>query len=243
MVKAYIKALSHHFPDKILSNEDLIKEFPEWTVEKIADKIGIKKRFIASETETAGDMAQKAAEKLFREFNINPSEVDFIMLCTQSPDYFLPTTACLLQEKLHISVSAGALDFNLGCSGYIYGLALARGLIAASIARNILLLTSDTYTKYMHPSDKVNRSIFSDAATATLISTSGFAEIMDFELGTDGRGAENLIVKTGGLRKKKPGAFILTKLVIPDQMIIFIWMVWKYLISLLQKFRNWLPTH
>jgi len=200
MKKSYIKAISYYLPETILSNEQLIQEFPEWTVDKIANKIGVDNRHIASMDETAGDMAEKAAQKLFKENNIAPTEIDFILLCTQSPDYFLPTTACVLQERLGISTSSGALDFNLGCSGYIYGLALAKGLVVGGIANNVLLLTAETYTKHIHEKDKGNRTIFGDAAAATLISTEGFAEILGFSLGTDGKGAENLIVKRGAFR-------------------------------------------
>ena len=122
------------------------------------------------------------------------------MLCTQSPDYFLPSTACILQHRLGIPNTAGAFDYNLGCSGCIYGLAIAKGLITAGIAKNVLILTAETYLKYLHPSDKSNRSIFGDGAAACLVSTEGFAEIGDFSLGTDGSGAEHLIVKTGASR-------------------------------------------
>jgi 3-oxoacyl-[acyl-carrier-protein] synthase-3 len=154
-------------------------------------------------------MAEKAARKLFGEYQIDPKSIDFLMLCTQSPDYFLPSTACLLQNSLGIPTSAGAFDYNLGCSGCIYGLAMAKGLITAGIAKNVLLLTAETYNKYLHPSDKSNRSIFGDGAAACLISTDGFAEIGEFVLGTDGRGANNLIVKTGASRQKKvTGQFV-----------------------------------
>ena len=115
------------------------------------------------------------------------------MLCTQSPDYHLPPTACILQDKLGIPKSSGAFDYDLGCSGCVYGLAVAKGLIAAGIANNVLLLTAETYNKYLNPSDKSNRSIFGDGAAACLISTSGFAEIGEFSLGTDGSGADKLI--------------------------------------------------
>jgi 3-oxoacyl-[acyl-carrier-protein] synthase-3 len=145
-------------------------------------------------------MAVTVSKKLFDEHNISPNDIDFVLLCTQSPDYFLPTTACLVQNRLNIPTTAGALDFNLGCSGYIYGLAIAKGLISANIAKNVLLITSESYTKFIHPKDKSNRTIFGDGASATLISTDGFAEILDFELGTDGSGAENLIVKNGATR-------------------------------------------
>jgi 3-oxoacyl-[acyl-carrier-protein] synthase-3 len=200
-MKSYIKAISYYLPENVVTNEDLVKEFPEWTVEKVAGKVGVHQRHIASENETASDMATKASEKLFAEHGIDRSIVDFVLLCTQSPDYFLPTSACLIQNRLGLSTSCGALDYNLGCSGFVYGLSLAKGLLAGGIAKNVLLLTAETYSKHIHPKDKGDRTIFGDAATATLISTDGFAAIGDFCLGTDGRGAENLIVRKGGLRQ------------------------------------------
>ena len=200
---AYIKAISYYLPEKVVTNEELLKEFPEWSVDKVAQKVGVDSRHLASEGETAGDMAEKAARILFKEHDIDPQSIDFIMLCTQSPDYFLPSTACILQDRLGIPTSAGAFDYNLGCSGCIYGMAIAKGLIASGIAKNVLLLTAETYNKYLHPSDKSNRSIFGDGAAACLISTEGIAEIGEFSLGTDGSGANNLIVKTGAARQNQ----------------------------------------
>lgn len=200
---AYIKGISYYLPEWVVTNEELLKEFPEWSVDKVAKKVGVNSRHLAAEDETAGDMAEKAARKLFEEYNVSPSDIDFVMLCTQSPDYFLPSTACILQHKLGIPTTAGAFDYNLGCSGCVYGLAMAKGLIAAGIAKNVLVLTAETYNKYLHPSDKSNRSIFGDGAAACLVSTEGFAEIGEFSLGTDGSGAENLIVKTGASRCKQ----------------------------------------
>ena len=200
---AFIKAVSYYLPKKVVTNEELIQEFPEWTVEKIAGKVGVSERHLAAENETAGDMAIKAAEKLFVENNISRDSIDFVLLCTQSPDYFLPSTACLIQDKLGLPTSCGAFDFNLGCSGYEYGLAVAKGLVAGGIAKNILLLTAETYNKYLHHRDKGNKTIFGDGASATLVSTEGFAEIGEFVLGTNGSGAECLIVKTGASRDKE----------------------------------------
>lgn len=203
-MKAYIKALSYYLPERIVSNEELLKDFPEWSVDKVAAKVGVNSRHLAAENETAGDLAEKAARKLFEEHCISPSDIDFLLLCTQSPDYFLPSTACLLQHRLGIPTTSGAFDYNLGCSGCIYGLAVAKGLISAGIAQNVLLLTAETYNKYLHSSDKSNRSIFGDGAAACLVSKQGFAEIGDFVYGTDGGGAENLIVKTGAARHRNP---------------------------------------
>jgi 3-oxoacyl-[acyl-carrier-protein] synthase-3 len=202
-MKAYISDISYYLPELQLTNAELVKDFPEWTVEKVASKIGVNKRFIAADDETAMDMAVKVGEKLFsKNHAINRNDIDFILFCTQSPDYFLPASACIIQDKLNIPTTCGALDFNLGCSGYVYGLSLAKGLITAGIAKNVLLLTSETYSKHLHPKDKGNRTIFGDGASASLISTTGFAEIGNFSLGTDGSGANNLIIKTGAFRHK-----------------------------------------
>ena len=199
-MKAFIKGISYYLPEQIITNHELVQDFPEWSVEKVAVKLGVVQRHVAKNDELSSDMAIKAANILFDEYAIEPAEIDYVLFCTQSPDYFLPTSACIIQDKLGIPTNAGALDFNLGCSGFVYGLSLAKGLVIAGIAKNVLLLTSETYSKYIHPKDKSNRTIFGDAATATLISDNGFAEILNFALGTDGRGANNLIVKTGGLR-------------------------------------------
>lgn len=200
MEKGYIKAISYYLPEKIVTNEDIVRDFPEWSIEKIASKVGISKRHIAKSGETAMDMAVKAAECLFAEHPINREEVDYLLFCTQSPDFKLPTSACILQSRLGLRTQIGALDFNLGCSGYVYGLSLAKGLVCAGVARNVLLLTGETYSKLLHPKDKGNRTIFGDAASATWVSTSGMAEIGNFCLGTDGSGAKNLIVRSGGAR-------------------------------------------
>lgn len=203
-MKAYIKAISYALPEKVITNNDLMRDFPEWTAKKVADKLGVKQRHVVSETETATDLAIQAAENLFKEnSNIRRETIDFVLLCTQSPDYFLPTSACIIQHRLGLSTHIGALDFNMGCSGFVYGLSLVKGLLLGGIAKNVLLLTSETYNKHIHPKDKSNRTIFGDAAAACLVSTDGWAEIGKFSLGTDGSGAENLMVKTGAMRYKE----------------------------------------
>ena len=199
-MEAYIRTISYYLPEKVVTNEQLVEEFPEWSVEKIAKKVGINERHIAAEDETAGDMAFKAADKLILDNGIDKSTIDFVLLCTQSPDYFLPSTSCIIQSKLGLSSKCGAFDFNLGCSGYEYGLAVAKGLIVGGIAKNILLLTAETYNKHIHPKDKGNRTIFGDGASASLISTDGFAKIGEFVLGSDGSGYDRLIHKTGAMR-------------------------------------------
>ena len=203
-MKAYIKGISYFLPEKIVTNADIVSQFPEWSVDKIISKIGIKERHIAGENETASDLAVKAAEKLIAEYKIDKNMIDYVILVTQSPDYVLPTTACIIQERLGLSTSIGAIDVNQGCSGFIVGISLAKGLVVGEMAKNVLLLTAETYSKHIHPKDKGNRTIFGDGAAATLISKEGIAEIRNFSFGTDGKGAENLIVKTGGQRMKDP---------------------------------------
>jgi len=195
---SYLHSIEYYLPENTLDNDKLSQEFPEWEAEKILEKVGIRNRHIVSKNETALDMAYQAAEKLLK--NFDRELVDFVLVCTQSPDYYLPTGACILQDMLKLRKDIGAFDYNLGCSGYIYGLALAKSLINSQVASTVLLIMAETYSKHIHPSDKSNRSIFGDAATATLILSSAKENIHEFELGTDGKGKDNLIVKRWGMR-------------------------------------------
>ena len=199
---ASLRTIHSYLPEKLLSNQDLAKEFPDWKTENIYEKTGIATRAISGKDECASDLAFAACTKLFASGLIKRSEIDFLLLCTQSPDYFLPTTACILQDRLGLPTHCGALDFNLGCSGYVYGLSIAKGLIASGSAKNVLLVTSETYSKFINKSDRSVRTIFGDGAAASLISISDDPKdsIGPFVFGTDGRGAENLMVPAGGMR-------------------------------------------
>jgi len=205
MTRAQISAIDYYLPEAVLTNDDIERLYPTFPAKRVEEKTGIKARHIAAEDETATDMAVKAAQKLFDRNVCAPEEIDFLMLCTQSPDHFLPTSACLIQNRLRIPKKCGAFDFNLGCSGFVYGLAVSRALVENGLAANVLLLTADTYTKFIHPMDRSVRTLFGDAATATLIrrvETNGSDAplIGPFVFGTDGSGAELLIVPAGGLR-------------------------------------------
>ncbi len=197
---AEIGPIAIHFPRRIETNDQLNAEFPEWDMKTIGEKTGINQRYIAEPNETASDLAVQAAEKLFREHSIDPSSIDFVLLCTQTPDYPLPTTACLIQQRLGLRDNCGALDFNLGCSGFVYGMALADGLIRTGAAKRILFLTAETYSKYIVKDDRSLRTIFGDAAAATLIDASDEAGVRAFQFGTDGSGADTLLVADGGAR-------------------------------------------
>ncbi len=197
---AEIGPIAVHFPDRLETNAQLQAEFPDWDLTLIAEKTGIQSRYIAAPAETASDLAVAASEKLFDEHGIDRASIDFVLLCTQTPDYPLPTTACLIQQRLGLQDSCGALDFNLGCSGFVYGLAIAEGLIQCGAARRILLLTAETYSKYIDAEDRSLRTIFGDAAAATLVQASDEQSVRAFQFGTDGSGADTLLVADGGAR-------------------------------------------
>ncbi|MBO9585945.1 MAG: ketoacyl-ACP synthase III [Flavobacterium sp.] len=192
---AVITNIEYVFPEQKISNVDLANRFPDYDFGKFEEKVGIINRYWVEDNETAFDLAKKACEKLLKK--INKEEIDYILYCTQSPEYFLPTTACVLQNHLKLRKDIGALDFNLGCSGYVYGVSIAKGLINSGQAKKVLLVTAETYSKYLHPNDRSNRAIFGDAAAATLISNSDKECIGEFLFGTDGAGYDKLIVKNG----------------------------------------------
>jgi 3-oxoacyl-[acyl-carrier-protein] synthase III len=209
MVTARILAIDYFLPDGQLTNEGLSREFPEWTVEKIASKTGIHTRHIVAADEFSSDLAVKAAERLFTDHEIDRESIDFVILCTQSPDFYMPSTAGAVQHRLGLRHGIGATDINLGCSGFVYALGLAKGLVESRLASNVLVITVDTYSRYINPGDKSVRTLFGDGASATLVSGVD-DEIQDdaiqrerlyaFTYGTDGRGADSLIVPNGGLR-------------------------------------------
>ena len=202
---ASILGIACHLPARVQTNEDLARANPDWKMDALQETCGIQARHIAAPDETAADLGLQAAGKLLERRLVDPGEIDFLLYCTQSPDHYLPSTSCVLQHQLGLGKHIGALDFNLGCSGYVYGLFLAKCFILNGAARNVLLIAADTYTKYIHPRDRTVRVLFGDGATATLVggTTTGTGRIGEFVLGTNGSGAENLIVPSGGLRKPR----------------------------------------
>ncbi len=207
---AKIRAIDYHIPEAYISNEQLASEIPNWSAEKVNKKTGISRRYIAEHDECSSDLGVLAVESLFANGSCHPDNIDFILFCTQTPDYFLPTTACIIQDRLGINTRAGAMDFNLGCSGYIYGLGIAKGLIETGQSDGVLLITSETYSKLIHPQDGGVRSLFSDGAAATFISSAAQKtdkpSIGPFVYGTDGSGAKNLIVSDGAFRNRTGAA-------------------------------------
>lgn len=203
--------IQYSLPERVLTNAELVGMFPEWTEEKVLAKTGIAERRVA-DGESALDLAVSAAKKL------DLDGVDFLLLCTQSGEYRLPSSACLLQDRLGLPKSVGALAFDHGCSGFIYGLSLAKGLVVGGMAKKVLLVTAETYTKYIAPEDKSTRTIFGDGAAATVIDKANAAKIGEFVFGTDGSGYDKLIVRDGKLFMDGPEIFNFTLDVVPKTM-------------------------
>ena len=202
----------------VLSTDELVKEYPEWTAEKVVAKTGVVSRHVAVDGETALDLAERAADELLASCGIKVGDVDFLLLCTQSPEYKLPSSACLLQSRLGIPTSAGALSFDHGCSGFVYGLSIAKGLVLGGMAKNVLLVTAETYTKYIAQEDRSTRTIFGDGAAATLVDEEAAGKIGAFSFGTDGSGADKLVVRDGRLFMDGPEIFNFTLDIVPKTM-------------------------
>lgn len=202
-----ITAISSYLPDHLLTNQELAVRFPRWTADKLLSKTGISERRIAAPGETAGDLALKAAQKLLAAAEIKAANIDMLLLVTQTPDQALPATACRIHYELGLSKQCGAFDLNQGCSGYIYGLAVADGMIAAGIADNALLLTADTYSKLIHPDNQSVVPLFGDGASATLIQSDSNNDVTcvgPFGFGTDGSGGDLLCCTYNGSKVPWP---------------------------------------
>lgn len=203
-ISAAITAIEYALPERVLTNAELAATHPDWQLDKIAAKTGIRQRHIAAPSECASDLAVAAGNELFRSGAISPAGIDTLVVCTQSPDYVLPTTACIVQDRLGIPTSAAAFDVNLGCSGYVYGLGIAKGLVESGQSATVLLITVDTYSKYLADDDRSVRPLFGDGAAATLVRACPRKAAGPFLArpvwGTDGSGAKNLFLKAGAAK-------------------------------------------
>ncbi len=200
-----IAAVDYELPVRVLSNDELAEAIPGFDANKIFEKTGIRERRISAPDEMASDLAFRAAARLLATHAIATDSIDFLIFCTQSPDYAAPTTACLLQRRLSLPTSCAAFDINLGCSGYVYSLSLAYAYITSGLFKQGLLLAADTYTKYRELSDRTTAPIFGDAGSATLVTADDRTGIEAFVLGTDGSGEDRLILRRGALRTGQAG--------------------------------------
>ena len=197
---AGIKSIATYFPKNRVDNEELIRRFGLST-EFLMDKVGVMTRAIADKDETTSDMCFAAAQLLFKKNPaLDPSAVDLLIVCTQNPDYRLPHTSALLQDRLNLPNTVAAFDINLGCSGYVYSLAVCKSLIESLGFKNVVLLTADPYSKVLDPEDSSSAAVFGDAATATWLSNRADNTIGLFTFGTDGSRAADLMIRGGGVK-------------------------------------------
>jgi len=201
-MKATIAGIESALPERRVTNADLAREHPDWDMEKIAQRSGVLERRVCSPDETALDLGQRASERLLERLAVRPRDVGALIMCTQSPDHILPPNAPLLQHRLKLPTSVPAFDFTLACSGYVYGLFVAKALIVSGAVDSVLLITADSYSRYMHPQDRSTITLIGDAGAATLIRSAeeGNVGIGEFVLGTDGGDAEIFAIQAGGAR-------------------------------------------
>ncbi|MCD6068736.1 MAG: fabH1 [Bacteroidetes bacterium] len=195
-----IRHIEYYLPETLVTNEDLQRENPSWDMNRAAEKTGVYNRHFAKENETAFDMACKACNQLFASGVVKKEEIDGIIFCTQSPDYLLPSNAFLIHKYLGLKQSVFAFDYNLACSGYIYGMAIARGFFATNLATNILLINGDTYSKFINPKDRSTRILFGDGASVSLLSKTEKDGIIDIVLESSGKDYESFYLPGGGSR-------------------------------------------
>jgi 3-oxoacyl-[acyl-carrier-protein] synthase-3 len=198
--RARIAAIDYALPGRRVSNAMLADMHPGWQMEQVVLRTGVKERYWCKADETALDLADIACRKVLARAGWEAREIDAVLFCTQSPDQVMPPNACLLQARLGLSNSVAALDFSLACSGFIYGLYLAKALVESGAARRVLLVTGETYSKWMHPDDRGPITLFGDGAAATLIEP-GRRGIESILVRTNGHGAEVFRIPAGGARQ------------------------------------------
>lgn len=200
-MKAYIKYISEFYPKKSYSNDDFYKEFPKMEAQKEnLLRVGVTNRYIVDKGTTSSDIAVKAAEKMFKEHNVNPKDIEFLIFCSGEFDHYTPTSSAIIQDRLGLSTHVGAIDFVSSCTGYIHSLSVAKGMIESNGLKNVLLLCVSTLTKEFHEKDANSKFLFGDGATATFIDSREEFGIGQFVFGTDGSRSDYLMIRDGGAR-------------------------------------------
>ncbi len=195
-----IRAIASRLPDRVVTNEDLQRERPDWPMDQVALRSGVLSRRIVAEGETALDLAEHAARALLDGQPGLRERVGALLFCTQTGDHVMPPNACILHHRLGLPENVLAFDYNLACSGFVYGLAVAQGLIASRLSTDVLLVTADTYSKLIHPGDRSARTLFGDGAAATWLDGAETGGLVDVICATSGRDHARFVVPAGGCR-------------------------------------------
>jgi len=196
-----IRGVECELGSQTLSFEELEQRFGAEAMRKVYAGSGIRNRRVAPAGVCGSDLAFAAADRLLTRTGVSRDSIDLLIHCTQTPDYLMPTTACLLQNRLGLSKQVAAFDINLGCSQYVYALSVAHSMIVAGVANRALLLTGDTMSRTLNPKDRALVPLLGDAGSATLIEAASAGQgFLAFELGTDGSGANYLMTPASACR-------------------------------------------
>lgn len=194
-----IKSTGAYLPVKILSNKDLEK-IVDTSDEWITTRTGIKTRRVAAEHEATSDMAYEAAKIALKRANMDPEEVELIIVATITPDMFFPSTGCFVQDRLGAK-NAVAMDVNAACSGYIYSLVIACKFLGTGSYKNAVIIGAEKLTSITNWEDRNTCVLFGDGAGASvLIPSNGESKLLAFDMGTDGSYGEELFMPGGGSR-------------------------------------------
>jgi len=196
-----IKGIACAVPDKITKSEDYNEVFGEESVKKFINMTGVKTRHIALDEQCASDLCYVATKKLLEKLQWEPTSIDALILITQTPDYAVPATACILQHRLGLSEDCLAFDINLGCSAYVYGIWLAATMVSTQDINRVLLLVGDTSNFGINQSDSATAMIFGDGGTATALEKSEGKNLKYF-LKTQGSGFKAIMVPGGHARSR-----------------------------------------
>lgn len=203
---ANIRGITTCVPHRVFDNLSETDNFKQKDVEKVVRMAGVRKRHIAYESTCSSDLCETAALDLMARLYWAPESIEALIMVTQSPDYFTPSTACVLQHKLGLSINCLAFDIGLGCSGYPYGLMSAVSMLQNNGIKRLLMLHGETPSRFTHTNDRSVALLFGDAGSATAIES--FKESTKskwfFCLNSDGSGYECLIIKGGGFRNRFP---------------------------------------
>lgn len=205
MIGMEVRGIVACVPPKIVSNETDYPWFEPAEIKKITAMVGIKSRRVADEKTCTSDLCLAAARQLMKKLDWEPASVDGLILVTQTQDFVMPSSSCILQHKLGLPDTCAAFDVNLGCSAYVYGLWLANSLLVSKACRRILLLTGETPSKFVDPRDRTTALLFGDAGSATALEASDeTGSKAHYIMMTDGKGAGDLIIPGGMFRERFP---------------------------------------
>lgn len=208
-----VTALSAAVPKQIIINREYTEVFSKAEADEIVDKTGVEQRRFADENTCSSDLCLAAAEKLLIDNAINKDDIDLLVFISQTPDYRMPATSVTLQYRLGLSNQTIALDINLGCSAFIYGLSVVYGMMERSHLRKALLLDGETRSKVYSKHDRRSAFLFGDGGVAALIERDPkFGESV-FSLNSDGSRADLIMIPAGGYRKMSSANTLIEKVV------------------------------